>query len=505
MMNQFQFIEDPGLLAPLIISGLAALLILLFRGKPNLREGVSVVAATATFITLLLLSSGVSQGTGRIFEIITIVPGLSFKLALDGPGCILGLVSSLLWIGVTAYNIGYMRSLNERNQTRYYFCFTTAMFGAVGVALSANILTLFFFYEIISLFTYPLVAHHMNQEARQAGLKYLVYLIGASKLFFLSAMALTYAYAGSLDFRLSEFSGGIFPPETPTAAIMAIYALFLAGFAKAAIIPLHNWLPSAMVAPTPVSALLHAVAVVKVGVFCICRTILNIVGLENMDALHLSAPTAWAAIFTIIAASLIALTKDDLKARLAYSTISQLSYIVLGVALLAPLSVQGGLLHIAAHAFGKITLFMAAGAILVVTGTKSIRLMSGLGRQMPWTFGAFGLACLTMIGVPPAIGFASKWNIALGAAELHQTAIIIALMLSALLNAAYFAPIFFQAFFGQPKETEANHNGKNTAIPGRREAPLSMLLPLCATALISLLLGLYPEIILNFLDQSGWR
>ncbi len=278
---------------------------------------------------------------------------------------IFGTISSFLWILVTFYNIGYMRALKEHAQTRYYFCFAVAIVGAVGVAFSGNLFTLYFFYEIITIFTYPLVGHHQDEEAYEGARKYMVYLTGTAKSFLLPAVILTYVLAGTLDFAPSGITKGIFPANANPMLVTITYILFMAGFAKAAMMPLHNWLPSAMVAPTPVSALLHAVAVVKAGVFCISRVMLSVFGVGILNSLNLGIPTAYFASFTILMASIIALTKDDLKARLAYSTVSQLSYIVLGVALLTPSAVTGGLIHIANHAFSKITLFMCAGAIFV--------------------------------------------------------------------------------------------------------------------------------------------
>jgi multicomponent Na+:H+ antiporter subunit D len=377
--------------------------------------------------------------------------------------------------------------------------------------MSANVFTLYLFYEIISVFTYPLVAHHEDEEGFAGARKYLVYLMGTSKLFLLPAMALTYVLVGNLDFSLGEISRGVFLDadggyKTALAAqnpwlIQLAYVLFIAGLAKAALMPFHNWLPSAMVAPTPVSALLHAVAVVKAGVFSVSRIILSLFGAQTMHDFGLSLPTAYLAALTIVIASCIALTKDDLKARLAYSTVSQLSYVILGVALagaaaggvFSPNSAaaQGGLLHIGHHAFGKITLFFGAGAIYVATRLKAISKMNGLGRRMPWTFGAFGLASLTMIGVPPAAGFVSKWYLLDGALTAGQTLILGALLASTILNAGYFAPIFYRAFVLKPEEgTDLSHY---------REAPWSMVIPLVLTSLISLALGLWPRVFQNFI------
>lgn len=483
------------ILLPLLITLAAPLGIVLARGNPNAREGVSIIAGIITFALVLSLVPDVLAGKIWTFTLFTLIPGVTVKFGADGLSLIFALVASFLWILATSYNIGYMRSLNEHAQTRYYFCFAVAIFGALGVAFSANIFTLYLFYEVITLFTYPLVAHHQDKEAYSGARKYLVYLMGTSKLFLLPAMIMTYVLAGTLDFHLGDVTTGIFPADANPTAVTVTYILFIAGLAKAAIMPLHNWLPSAMVAPTPVSALLHAVAVVKAGVFCICRVILSGFGLETMDALYLGIPTAYLATFTIVAASAIALTKDDLKARLAFSTVSQLSYIVLGVALLTPMAVQGGATHIAHHAFAKITLFFGAGAIYVATHIKKISLLSGVGRRMPWTFGAFSLAALSMIGAPPVCGFVSKWYLANGALEAGQVSILIALMASTVLNASYFGPIIYKAFFEAP--------APGIRLEDYHEAPLSMVVPLFITALISIFLGLFPDTFMGFIKVMG--
>lgn len=483
------------ILIPLLITLFAPLGIALARSNPNVREGVSFIAGLITFAFVLSLVPDVLDGRIKTFTLFTLLPNITVKFGVDGLSLIFALVASFLWILATSYNIGYMRSLNEHAQTRYYFCFAVAIFGALGVAFSANIFTLYLFYEVITLFTYPLVAHHQDDDAWTGARKYLVYLMGTSKLFLLPAMIMTYVLAGTLDFHLGDVTTGIFPADANPTAVTVTYILFIAGLAKAAIMPLHNWLPSAMVAPTPVSALLHAVAVVKAGVFCICRIILSAFGLETMDALFLGIPTAYLAAFTIVTASVIALTKDDLKARLAYSTVSQLSYVIIGVALLTPMAVQGGAAHIAHHAFSKITLFFAAGAIYVATHIKKISLLSGVGRRMPWTFGAFSLAALSMIGAPPVCGFVTKWYLVNGALQAGQVAILIALLASTVLNAGYFGPIIYKAFF------EAPAAGVN--LEKYSEAPLTMVVPLFLTALISIFLGLFPETFMGFIKIMG--
>ena len=301
---------------------------------------------------------------------------------------IFALVASSLWTIAVFYSMGYMRGLQEHAQTRFNACFALAIFGAIGVAFSDNLFTMYLFYEIVSVCTYPLVAHHQDQEGYDGGRKYLVYLTATAKTFLLPAMILIYVLTGTLDFS-SEISTGIFPPEVSRPLVIMLYIFCIFGFAKNGIMPFHHWLPGAMVAPTPVSALLHAVAVVKVGVFCTTRVMLYVFGVDTMAALNLGIPTAYFVGFTIIAASVIALSKDNLKARLAYSTVSQLSYIIMGVALLTVPGIQGGLIHIVNHGFAKITLFFCAGAIYVAAHKKNISEMEGLGKAMPFTFGAF--------------------------------------------------------------------------------------------------------------------
>ncbi len=484
-------VQHWGVLAPLIITLLTPFGIYLARHDENLREGVSFFGGILTFISVLALVPSVLNGEVPSFTVLILYEGLRITFAVDGLSMIFALVASFLWIIATSYNIGYMRSLNEHAQTRYYICFAVAIFGALGVAYSGNILTMYLFYEIITFCTCPLVAHHEDEDAYKGMRKYLAYLLGSSKLFLFPAMIITYFIVGHLDFNMSDIGTGIFPDDANSKAVIAVYILFIAGMAKAAIMPLHNWLPSAMVAPTPVSGLLHAVAVVKAGVFCISRVILSVFGLETMDQLFLGIPTAYVAAFTIVTASIIAMTKDDLKARLAYSTVSQLSYVVIGVAMINSLSIAGGTMHIAHHAFSKITLFFAAGAIYVATHQKKISKLKGVGRKMPWTIGAFSIAALSMIGVPPVSGFISKWYLLLGSLETQHLILMYALLASTLLNAYYFGHIIYTAFFGKPDDEAELEN--------YREAPLIMVVPITITALISVFLGLFPETFYQFI------
>jgi multicomponent Na+:H+ antiporter subunit D len=419
----------------------------------------------------------------------TILPGVTVTLRADAMSMIFALVASSLWTIAVFYSMGYMRGLNEHAQTRFNACFALAIFGAIGVAFSDNLFTMYLFYEIVSICTYPLVAHHQDEEGYNGARKYIVYLTTTAKAFLLPAMILIYVLTGTLDFASNAHSG-IFPAGVSNVLVTMLYIFCLFGFAKNGVMPFHHWLPGAMVAPTPVSALLHAVAVVKVGVFCTTRVMLYTFGTDTMHALNLGIPTAYFVSFTVLVASIIALSKDNLKARLAYSTVSQLSYIILGVALLTDPGIQGGLIHIVNHAFSKITLFFCAGAIYVVTQKKYISEMEGLGKTMPFTFAAFGIASLSMIGAPPVAGFITKWNLLIGSVEAHQLGILLILIASTMLNAAYFAPITYKAFFGKRPEGEP--------FTGIKEAPLAMLIPILIACTISVLLGIFPNFMLQF-------
>jgi len=440
------------------------------------------------FGLVVSLLPAVLEGRALRLTLLPLLPGLSLALRADALSMIFALSASFLWMVTVFYSAGYMRGLQEHCQTRFNACFALALFGAIGCAFADNLLTLYLFYEIVSITTYPLVAHHQDEEGYEGGRKYLVYLTGTAKALLLPAMVVVYVLCGTLDFAASA-GPGILPADASRALLTALYVAFLLGFAKNGVMPLHHWLPGAMVAPTPVSALLHAVAVVKVGVFSTVRVMLHVFGVERIADLGLSLPTAWFVSLTILLASVIALTQDNLKLRLAYSTVSQLSYIILGVALLTPSGIEGGLFHIAAHAFGKITLFFCAGAIYVASHCKNISEMHGLGRAMPWTFGAFALASLSMIGAPPVGGFISKWSLLLGAWEAGSPALMAVLLASTLLNAAYFAPVVYLGFFGDPPDQGPRQ------VAG--EASPAMVVPLVLTSVISVVLGFWPDLFLN--------
>jgi multicomponent Na+:H+ antiporter subunit D len=472
-----------ALLAPLI----GAVLVVLAGRHPNLREGCSFAAAAVLFSIVASLIPDVWAGGRLAFHLFSILPGVSVSLRADSFSMIFALVASFLWVLTVVYSMGYMRGLHEREQTRFNACFALALFGSIGCAFSDNLFTLYLFYEVVSISTYPLVAHHQDEEGYESGKKYLVYLVTTVKGMVLPAMAGIYLLTGSLDFA-DNIQTGILPAGSDRLLVSILYVCCLLGFAKNAVMPFHNWLPSAMVAPTPVSALLHAVAVVKVGVFSTTRVMLYVFGVNLMGEFNLGIPTAYFVSVTILVASLIALTKDDLKARLAYSTVSQLSYVILGVALLTPSGIQGGLVHIANHAVSKITLFFCAGAIYVATHKKAISQMSGLGQIMPWTFAAFAVASLSMIGVPPVAGFVSKWYLTAGSLEAHEVGLLAVLLASTLLNAGYFVPVTYRAFFGTLARADRD----------LREASPAMVVPLLLTAFLSLAMGIFPDFFLTF-------
>lgn len=465
-------------LIAILIPTVASLLILASGRKPNIRETWTILASISLFAVVISLVPLVLSSDEVTYTFFNAFPGVDFSLRVDAFGLVFAITSSFLWILVSFYSIGYMRSLREHAQTRYYFCFALAILGAIGVAFSSNLVTMYLFYEILTVSTYPLVAHAQTKEALSAGRKYLVYLLTGGTLF-LAAIILTYYYTGTTDF----VTGGIpnLAAEASRSALIIIFVLFLFGFMKAAWMPFHSWLPSAMVAPTPVSALLHAVAVVKAGVFGIIRIVAYVYGVDLMSELGLGLALAIIAAFTIITANLFALAQDNLKRRLAYSTINQLSIIILGAALLSHKSLAAAMMHIPFHGFMKITLFMCAGAIAVASGKKNISEMQGIGWQMPVTMAAFTVGALGMAALPPTAGFITHELLAEGAEEAGLQVFSYLLLLAAILDILYFFPIIHTAFRGR-------------RAGGVREAPLFMLVPIVITAAVSIAFFFNPHL-----------
>ena len=462
----------------------ATLLIGLSRRHPNIREGWTLLAALIEIPLVGSLVLEVLKGQVIVFTLGTLFPGLTLSFRVDGLGILFGATASILWLFTSLYSISYMRFLNEHSQTRFYMAFAIAISASMGLAFSANLFTLFTFYEILTLCTYPLVIHKQTTEALKAGKRYLTYLLGTSIAFQLLAIFLTYHVAGTLDFS----EKGILAGKASPVLLSGIFFLFIAGTAKAALIPFHSWLPSAMVAPTPVSALLHAVAVVKAGVFTVFRILLHIFGIDLLSELGIGLFLSYLAVFTIITASIIALRQNNLKLRLAYSTISQLAFIVLGGALLTSSGAVGGMINIVIHAFGKITLFFCAGAIYVATHKTLISELNGIARKMPWTMAAFTIGALSLIGFPPFAGFIGKWFLVLGALETGQWALAAFIIIGSLLTAAYLLPIIYSAYFKK---------GSNEEVDQIQEAPLLMLIPLVVTAAGTVILFFWPTRLLD--------
>ncbi|GAB3454445.1 proton-conducting transporter transmembrane domain-containing protein [Insolitispirillum peregrinum] len=469
-----------------------ALLIVLCHRRPNLREAVTLATAAALLLAVLRLLGLYVQGAQPTLTLAPMLGGLSLSLNLEPLGMLFLLVASALWVVNSIYSIGYMRANHEQNQTRFYLCFALAIAFTMGLAMSANLLTLFVFYELLTLSTYPLVTHSGTPEARKGGRIYLGILLTSSIGMLMLAIVWTWASTGTLDFR----PGGILAGHIGGVQTGLLLMLFMFGTGKAALMPLHRWLPAAMVAPTPVSALLHAVAVVKAGVFTVVKVVVYVFGPTLLQSQGAATWLVWVAGASILLASTIALKQDHLKRRLAYSTISQLSYVTLAAAILAPLSLVGAALHIAAHAFGKITLFFAAGAIHTAAHKDYVSQLNGIGRRMPWTMGAFTIGALSMIGLPPTAGFLSKWFILQGAWQSGLWGVVAVLALSTLLNAGYFLPILYRAFFkaeDAPAAHGHHHPAAHAPVHDHGEAPFPMVLALCLTAAGTLALFLFPD------------
>jgi len=446
----------------------------------NLRDAWTVVIGLFTFGAVTRLIEPVMAGARPSLELPDWMPGLGLGFEVEPLGLLFALVASGLWVVTSIYGFGYMRGHAEKNQTRFFTCFAIAISAAQGIAFAGDLVTLFLFYEILTFSTYPLVTHAGTEAAVKAGRVYLGVLVTTSVLFLLLAILWTANLAGTVDFR----PGGILEGHIEGGSAVLLLLLFAYGVGKAALMPFHRWLPAAMVAPTPVSALLHAVAVVKAGVFTVLKIAIYIFGIDFLAADGLSDPLIVIAAVTILAASIRALTLDGFKPRLAYSTISQLAYIVLGAALATSAAAMGAGLHILMHALGKITLFFVAGAVYVVAHKTEVSQLDGLGRRMPFTFGAFCIASFSIIGLPPLGGAWSKWYLVTGAFEADQPWMAAVFMLSSLLSIGYLMPIVVRAFFRPLPEGEEE---------GIREAPLLILLPICATALACFVIFFYTD------------
>lgn len=474
-------------LLAVLVSLFAAGAILLSDRRPNLREAWTFAAAALKFLLVVSMLPVVLDGGVIEASYLELLPGWSLQLRADLFGLVFALLAASLWILTSIYSIGYMRAGGYSHQTGYFASFAVCLSATMGIAFAGNLITFFLFYEMLTLATYPLVVHDRTEEAVSAGRKYLAYTLGAGQLLLLATVAVSFLAPGA-DFN----PGGFLMGTAPLGVLALVFVAGLIGVgAKAAIMPLHSWLPAAMVAPTPVSALLHAVAVVKAGTFGCVRLVHYVFGVDLLRAMGADTVLAAVAALTILLASVRALGEQNLKRRLAYSTVSQLSYIVLGAAIGSMAAIAGAMFHIVAHGFMKITLFFCAGAIYIKTHKLEIPDLAGLGRQMPITFGAFTLGALGLAGTPLCVGFISKWQLGAGALEAGQAVFLAVLVASGILNFAYFFPIVYTAFFGRPGQSVRYD-----------EANPALWAPLALTAVVSLILGIYPNAGLQFYDLA---
>ncbi len=469
------------LLVPLI----GAVLVVLAGRWPNLREAITLLTGAVLFCVVLALLPTVMAGTQPELLLAEPIPGLPLVLRLEALGMLFALLAGFLWIVTSVYAIGYMRGHNEQNQTRFFACFAVAIAATMGVAIAGNMFTLFLFYEALTVATYPLVTHAGTAKAKRGGRIYLGTLIGTSIAFQLLAIIGIWTVAGTLEF----VAGGILPEGIPAWQVTVLLALCVFGIGKAALMPFHGWLPAAMVAPTPVSALLHAVAVVKAGVFTVLKVVVYLFGAERILGFGAADGLLYIAGATILLASLIAMTRDNLKARLAYSTVGQLGYVVLGALLASPMGILGGGMHIVMHAFAKITLFFAAGAIMVAAHRTEVSQLDGLGRKMPWTFAAFAIGSMSIIGLPPFGGMWSKWYLSLATIQSEHWVLLGILLLSSLLNVYYLLSIPARAFFRSGQNYEGG------------EAPWPCLLAMAVTSVACFALFLFPDLFYELMQR----
>jgi multicomponent Na+:H+ antiporter subunit D len=469
----------------LLPAAAAVPLIVFWRRRPILRDAASVTAAAAQTALVAAMVPPALAGGALVWRPLSLVAGIPLLLRADPFGVLFALIASALWLVTTVYSIGYTRALQEPAQTRYFAAFALSLFATVGVALAGNLLTFFVFYELLTIATYPLVIHRGSPEAMRAGRLYLAYTLAGGAVL-LGAVAWTHVLAGRTEFQ----PGGILAGSAGVAPLQVLFGLFVLGLGvKAAVVPLHSWLPVAMVAPTPVSALLHAVAVVKAGVFGLVRVVGFVFGPSLTRDVGAGTALAILAEVTILVGSLAALAQDNLKRLLAFSTVSQLSYILLGIALGTQDSTLGGVLHLASHAVLKISLFFCAGAVYATAHLERVSELDGIGRRMPVTMGAFALSALMLTGLPPGVAFLSKWRLLSGAAEVQAWPAVAVLLASAVLGIGYFAPILLRAFAGP------------TAGPVG-EARLALLVPIVVTTGAGLLLGLMPDAVLPLLSLA---
>lgn len=444
-----------------------------------------IIGGSVTTFLLVLIVGILYPGAG--ITISSPHPMVSFAFKLDEMGVLFTLLVSLLWIFTSFYAFGYMEGTDHAR--RFYGFFIIALGVTLGIGFSANLVTLYMFYEILTFVTYPLVIHTGTPEAVRAGKMYLIYsLFGAglafTAMFLLSPALETYSFIPHGQVILGLVSNGY---------LQKVFILMFIGFGvKAAIFPLHAWLLGAMAAPTPVSALLHAVAVVKSGIFALTRVIFYIFGYEIVKQINVIYYLGILIAIMIVAGSLLAIGEKNLKRRLAYSTIAQLGYIMMGLILLTENSIRGGLLHIVNHAFIKITLFFCIGTIIHMTGKTTLAEIEGLGRRMPITMTCFTVSAFSLMGIPPLNGFISKSHLVIGALDGNFIIYAVILIGGSFLTAAYLLPIMITGLLKKPSEIT---NEQDSLDP-----PKVMLVPMVILTVINFILGIFPNIILGMIN-----
>jgi multicomponent Na+:H+ antiporter subunit D len=478
----------------LVVSPILSGLIILFIPESNrtLRTLVNILGSGIVITLIVLLLKDIYNG--QEFESrYSLLPTIDLVLHVDALSLIFVTLSGLLWLLTTIYAIGYLEG--AKNRSRFFGFFGLCVGSTIGVALAGNLITFLIFYELLTLATFPLLAHRGNVASIKATRVYLIYtMVGGAVL--MAAVVWLKALAGPLDFTATGILGDI--PGLDRTYLQIIFAMLIIGLGvKAAIFPLHGWLPVSMAAPAPVSALLHAVAVVKAGAFGIIRVIYDIYGIDFASSLGLTQVLAVFAGFTIIYGSVKALSQDDIKKRLAYSTVSQVSYIALGAAIAGPIATVGGLVHLVHQGLMKITMFFCAGNLAETLGIHKVSELAGAGKRMPLTMTAFTIAALGMIGLPPIAGFISKWYLGMGALEANIYWVLGVLAISSLLNAMYFLPIIHAVWFKESGEDWPHEKIKGT----HAETRLALLLPPLVTAALALLVGLMAS---SSASPLGW-
>ncbi len=473
------------ILFPIIMPFILAILmnVIKFDNKKNRNTYIACCIIFNFILTVYIMHLDINMN----LEILKINEFINICLKIDKLGVLFSLLASTLWIFTTFYSMEYME--HEKNEKRFFTFFIITLGVTIGIAFSANLFTLYVFYEMLTLATFPLVIHSGSEDAFKSGKKYLIYSFGGAT-FVLLGIILLYNITPDLSFT----AGGILNGSVSgnEKMILVIYILMFLGFGvKAAVVPFHSWLPAAMVAPTPVSSLLHAVAVVKSGVFSIIRVSYFIFGAEVMRSVNAHIYSSIFVVITILMGSFLAIHHDNLKKRLAYSTISQLGYIILGVLMLNENALIGGILHLVNHALIKIVLFFCAGAIYTKKHIKNISDMKGIGKEMPITMWCFSIACISLIGIPPTNGFVSKWYLAIGGLNANKIMFPIILLLSAFLTSIYLLPIIVTAFFEKNDDVEIQNND-----PGIR-----MLFPIVGITVLVVLMGIFPNIVVDFVRK----